>query len=142
MATIRYSPDKVKISYGGIALSGYMEGTFVEVERNEDGYTIQAGSLGDITRTRNLNRSGKITVTLMQHAPINDLLQAYLFLDDIGDSAPRKIQIKDLTNGMRCHADEAWISKAPKIERGKESMGIQWVFECSNLEIVTALGVI
>lgn len=132
----RYSPDQVKCSYGGVPITGYMDGTFIDVERHEDAYTTKVGSLGDVTRTRNLNKTGKITITLMQHSPVNDFLNVFLALDDLGDSTPRKIQIKDLTNNMRCSAAEAWITKPPKIERGKESMGIQWVFECARLEII------
>lgn len=135
----RYSPDQVKISFGGIAITGYMDGTFVDAERNEDQYTMHVGSLGDVTRTRNLNKTGKVTITLMQHAPINELLQTKLSLDDLADIPPQPLQIKDLSNNMRVHASQAWITKPPKIERAKESAGIQWVFECANLEITTAL---
>lgn len=137
----RYSPDQVKITYRGNLITGFAEGTFVECERNEDAYTIQVGSLGDVTRTRNLNKSGRVTITLMAHAPINDLLQVFLSADDIADITPGALQVKDLTNGMRVHAAEAWIMKAPKVERAKESGTIQYVFECANLEFVVALPV-
>ena len=137
----RYSPDQVKITFRGTLITGFMDGTFVECERNEDAYTIHVGSLGDVTRTRNLNKTGKITITLMQHAPINDLLSLFLATDDIGDIVPGALQIKDLTNGMRVHAAEAWIMKPPKIERGKESAGLQWVFECANMEVTPALDI-
>jgi len=139
MATRRYSPAQVKITFGGILISGYAEGTFIEVERNEDRYTTQVGSLGEVTRTQNLNRTGKVTLTLMQHAPINALLQGFIDLDELGDTDPQDLSIKDLSNSMRCHADEAWITKAPKIERSKDSATIQWTFECAAIEITTAV---
>lgn len=135
MSLQRYSPDRVKITFGGVPITGFMDGTFVEVERNEDAYTTHVGSLGDVTRTRNLNKTGKVTITLMQHAPVNDFLQIFLVDDELVETAPDALQVKDLSNGMRCHASQAWIEKAPKIERGKESMGIQWVFACADLEI-------
>ena len=144
MSFQRYSPDQVKISFSGITVTGFQDGTFVEVERSEDQYTTHVGSLGDVTRTRNLNKTGKITVTLMQHAPINDLLSITLAADALGDTPARSIMVKDLTNGMLCHASNAWIEKTPKIERGKESAGIQWVFACADLEVVpsnTALAI-
>lgn len=137
----RYDPSQVKCAFGGVVISGYQDGTFVEVERNEDQYTVQVGSLGDVTRTRNRNRTGKITITLMQHAPTNDLLESLLVLDETGDllsSAPKPLIIKDLSNGMLCLAPESWITKTPKIERGKESMGVQWVFECAHLQIIVS----
>lgn len=135
MALQQYSPDRVKVTFAGFPLTGFMDGTFIEVERSEDAYTMQVGSLGDVTRTRNLNLTGKITLTLMQHAPANDFLFSLLITDDIVEQSPKPMQVKDLTNGMHCGASQAWIEKAPKIERGKESGSCQWVFGCADLEI-------
>lgn len=136
MGFTQYSPDRVKVNVGGRIITGFADGTFIEIERNEDAFMTYVGALGDVTRARNMNKTGKITITIMQHAPSNDLLMSLLVADSIGDTLPFEITVKDLTNNMRCHAAEAWISKAPKIERGKEAAGIQWVFECANLEIV------
>jgi len=130
----RYSPDAVKITYRGTLITGFAEGTFVECERNEDAYNIQVGSLGDVTRTRNLNKTGRVTITLMQHAPINDFLNVFLAADDLVDTPPGALQVKDLSNGMRVHAAEAWVTKPPKVERAKEAGTIQYVFECADLE--------
>ena len=57
---------------------------------------------------------------------------------DLGDIPPGALQVKDLTNGMLCHAAEAWIMKAPKVERAKESGTIQYVFECAKLDFTVA----
>ncbi len=134
----RYSPDQVKITFRGNLITGYAEGTFVECERNEDAYTTQVGSLGEVTRTRNLNKTGKVTITLMQHAPINELLDVFIAADDLGDVPPGALQVTDLSNGMICHAAEAWIMKPPKVERAKESGTIQYVFECAKLDFTVA----
>lgn len=135
----RYSPDQIKLSFNGVPVTGFMDGTFLDVERQEANFTMHTGSLGDVTRTRNLNKTGKVTFTLMQHAPINDLLTTFLVQDEAGDHPPGTLQCKDLTNNMRCHAQHAWIEKAPKVERGKESMGIQWIIDCADLEIAPSL---
>lgn len=130
-----YSPALVTISFRGINLTGIMDGTFIEAERDEDAFTKHVGAGGSVTRTRNMNKGGKITVTLIQASPTNDLLASVLLLDELVGGQYGAIQIKDLSGNMRCHATQAWISKPPKVERAKESGSCVWVFDCAELEI-------
>ncbi len=129
-----YSTDQVVTIWNGINITGYAADTFIEVEREEDGWTVYVGSLGDVCRTKNLNRTGKITITLMQTSPINDLLAARATLDESTGDEFGPIQIKDLNGTMLVYGAEAWIMKRPKIERGKESGTVQWVFMVAQLE--------
>lgn len=130
-----YSPAKVTFSFMGQDITGYQDGTFIDVERAEDSFTKHVGSRGDVTRTQNLNRSGKITLTLMAQSPANDLLQARLQLDEQFGTEFGPLYIKDLSGNMRCRATIAWIMKPPKVERAKESGPCVWVFECADLFI-------
>lgn len=133
--TAQYNVDENIVSWKGINIVGYASDTFIEAEREEDGFTHYVGSLGDVCRTRNLNRMGKVTITLMATAAVNDLLAAAAQADeDTGDNwGP--IQIKDLNGNMRINGSEAWIQKRPKIERGKESGTIQWVFIVAEMKV-------
>ncbi|HEY6018999.1 MAG TPA: phage protein [Candidatus Paceibacterota bacterium] len=130
-----YHTDKVLASWQNVNITGYANDTFIEVERNEDSFTLYVGSLGEGCRTKNLNRSGKITITLMASSPINDLLaQAAQTDEDSGlDYGP--LSITDLNGNMVCFAAEAWVMKRPKIERAKEAGTVQWVFEAVVLEL-------
>lgn len=131
-----YSPDQVTISFNGINVTGFMDGTFIDVEHEEQAYTKHTGSLGDVTRTRNLNRTGKITITLMSGAPSNDLLQAMYQQDRQFGTGVGAFLVKDLGGNMVCRAAYAWIMKAPKIERAKESSPCVWQLEAADLSIV------
>ena len=130
-----YSPELMTVAFNGINITGFMDGTFIEIERNEDGFTTHVGATGDVTRTRNLNRSGKVTLTLTQASPVNDLLAAMHLQDEIFGLSYGSLQIKDLSGNMTARAHQAWIMKTPKIERAKESGSCVWVFECAALEI-------
>lgn len=130
-----YSPDQVVASFMDINITGYMDGTFIEVERDEDSFTKHVGALGDVTRTKNLNRSGKVTITLKAESPVNDLLAALLQTDEQFAATYGPLSIKDLNGNMRCSATYAWILKAPKVERAKESGSVQWIFDCADLFI-------
>lgn len=131
-----YSPDLVVVTFGDMIMSGFAPDTFIEAERDEDGFMKSVGSLGDVARSRNLNRAGKVTLTLMAVAPVNDLLYQLALIDELDGQSYASLQIKDLSGNMRCHSEIAWVLKWPKIERGKESGTVQWVFDCADLEIV------
>ncbi len=137
-----YSPDLVIVSFDGIMINGFANDTFVEVERDEDGFMKYTGSLGDVARSRNLNRGGKVTLTLMAVAPVNDLLAEASLLDEENGNIYGVLQVKDLSGNVRVHSDIAWIQKIPNVERGKESGTVQWVFDCAELTIVQGGNVI
>ena len=137
-----YHTDQVVASFLGENINGFADDTFIEVERNEDGWTLYVGALGDKCRTRNLNRSGKITFTLMATAPVNDRLATFANDDETFGFNFGPIQIKDLNGNMVCHGSEAWIMKQPKVERAKDSGTIQWVIEVADLTIVAGGNVV
>lgn len=137
----QYDPSQVTFAYKGVNITGYQDGTFIDAERNENSFTEHAGSLGDVTRSRILNRTGKITLTLMSQSPSNDVLDAFLAQDEQTGTNYGAIYIKDLFGNMKCHASAGWIAKQPKVERGKESGSTVWVFTCADLEIHAGGGV-
>lgn len=135
-----YSPDRVLVSFGGVLINGFANDTFIEVERDEDTFMKYTGSLADVARTRNLNRGAKVTLTLMATAAVNDEL-SLIALDDenaVDIDTVFSFEIKDISGEMFCHAEISWIQKMPKVERGKESGTIQWVFDCADMEIFPA----
>ncbi len=131
----QHSADAIICVWNGINIVGFADDTFVEIERNEEGFTLLIGALGDGARARSLNKSGKITFTLMAAAPVNSLLAAAAQADEITGEGYGPIQIKDLNGEMLVSAAEAWVSKRPKIERAAANSTIQWVLECRSLEV-------
>lgn len=130
-----YSPDRVIISFNGMPIRGFAPDTFIEVERDEDGFMKLTGSLGDVARSKNLNKGGKVTITLMAVSPTNDDLYGIGLVDEDDGTAYGEIFIKDLSGNMECHADTAWILKWPTVERGKESGTVTWVFDCASIDV-------
>ncbi len=135
MSFNNHSPDAIISTWNGINIIGYADDTFVEVERDEDGFTTLTGALGDVVRARSLNKTGKVTFTLLAASPTNDLLSAAATLDAATGLGYGPLQIKDLNGTMLCFAAEAWIMKHPKVERGREAGTVQWTIACAQLEI-------
>lgn len=130
-----YCPDFVDIIFGGIIINGYADGTFVDIEYEEDQFKKQTGSLGDVTRTRQLNRSGKITFTLMDSAPVNSLLMAVALEDMRVGGQFRPFSFVDRSSETFASATECWVMKLPKIERAKESGKVTWTLEAASIDI-------
>src|SRR5688572_16256587 len=106
-----YHTDQVVVVWKGINITGFANDTFVEIEREEEGFTTYVGSTGEVCRTKNLNRMAKVTVTLMASAAVNDLLAAEAQDDEDTGLNYGPIMVKDLNSNMRADGPEAWIEK-------------------------------
>ena len=135
MVTDLYSADQVFITWGPIQLVGRGPDTFCKVERNEDSFKLKVGADGEAVRTRVLNHSGKVTVTLLQTAKANALLQAAILADE---ATPNGVSIfpllvKDYGGNALWISPEAWITRPANHEMAAEAGTREWVFECSNI---------
>lgn len=131
-----YSPDQVCVVFGAERLSGFADGTFVKVERNEDTFQTKVGADGEVTRTRNLNRTGIITVTLLQTSASNAALAALAAADELSPNGVSvlPVLVKDLNGNSLHHAAEAWVKKPAAGEYGKEVTTREWVIEAAVLQ--------
>ena len=59
-----YSPKQVVVYYGGIRVEGFMEGTFVVADENQERFTLHVGADGKATRVQSNDESGRVTITL------------------------------------------------------------------------------
>lgn len=135
MAFNNYDPSACILSWNGLIITGFMDGTFINAERNEDGFTLMTGATGESCRTRNLNRSGLVTVTLLQTSASDAALRAAAALDELTGVNTGALLVKDtlnLTTFLR--AKDAWIKKVANMEFAKEATGREWVFECADLK--------
>ncbi len=138
MAVKTYDPSKVIIVFAGRVLSGFAEGTKVTVEHDEDAWTTQIGVDGEGTRSKSNNRSGTITVELMQSSDDNLFLYGIYEIDRNSNAGALPLLVKD-GSGTSIHmAETAWISKLPSAEYAIEAGAREWIFKTDIL--VSALG--
>lgn len=125
-----YDPSKVLITYNNFALSGFADGTFATVTRNEDMWTLSVGCDGEDTRSKSNNKSGTFEITLMQSSESNQILSDFMLADELSNSGSGPLLVKDASSGTTLYmAEQAWIKKAPDSEFGRESGSRTWVFE-------------
>ena len=132
---LTYDPKQVTVIVGGNSISGFADGSFVKIERNEDSWTLQMGTDGEGTRSKSNNRSGKVTVTLMQSSDSNNILQGIATSDELTNGGLVPILIKDGSGASLYMAEQAWSVKPPSSEFAREAGGREWVLETDSLQV-------
>ena len=135
-----YDPSQVVCTFLGSPITGYADGTFVKVDRAEDGFALKVGAAGEAARSRNKNKSGTISFTLMQTSPMNDILSAAADADELLGTGVGAAMVKDINGTTLVLAATAWIKKRPSVEFGKEVGDREWVLESDNLAQFTVGG--
>lgn len=132
-----YDPAKIVVTFRGVQLTGFAEGTFLTSSREEDGFTKEVGADGLTTRIQNRNRSGMVSLTLQGASPSNDVLTNYARTDELTGFGYGELLVKDLNGTTLIAASDAWIRKIPDVEYAKDSNGgREWIFDCETLDIV------
>lgn len=132
----QYNPKKIAGSWRGIPFVGFMDGTFISVEADEDAAMKHVGAQGNATVAINANEGAAITLTLAQSSPTNDALSA-LVPNARRNSLPSgPLMIKDLNGLTLVMCETAWIKKVANVTYGKEIEGREWVFDCESAVII------
>ena len=112
---------KVSVIVDGRFIVGFMDGTPVQAEKNEDNVIPHVGAAGDVTFTESNNQTGTITLTLKQ---TSTSLPALIALAKQKRSFP--VQIIDANdNKVKAGGNEARILKTPAVEWGAEVSGVE-----------------
>lgn len=130
-----YNPAEVSTIVGAFNMQGFADGSFVTIEMNEDAWNLYVGSDGEGARSKSNNRSGTITIRLMQTSSSNEILSALYKSDDVGDAGITNILIKDSSGSTLAMAENAWIRKLPAVDFARESGEREWVFESDNIQV-------
>ncbi len=128
-----YDPKKVLVTFGGMPLGGYADGTFVSIKAKSDLFSKKVGADGEIVRSRSNDNTHEVTLTLMQSSPSNTYLSTIKNLDRLANLGIRPLSITDLSGSSLFFWPQAWINKDPDADFAKEASDRAWVFETGNV---------
>lgn len=131
----QWDPGRSTFYFMGIQAIGFMDGTFITAERAEDAFTEQVGAAGDVTRVRNRNKTGTVTVVLQAASPTNALWSALAIQDEQFGLGVGSLLAKNTDYSIAIDSPRGWIKKIPKLEMAAEAVGREWVFTCANLHM-------
>ena len=135
MAVHTYDPANVIVSIGGTPMSGFADGTFVMVSRDEDAFSKVSGADGEVSRAKSNNRSGSLTLTLMQTSMSNDILSAIALLDEVSNTGIVPVLVKEIGTDTILMSGEGWIKKIPDASYGKEVENREWVLDLATVNM-------
>jgi len=130
-----YDPRDVQIIVGGVPLSGFADGTFINVASDEPLYNKTVGADGEVSRSRSNNRAGTVTITLKQTSNGNDVLSGFAALDDASNGGVFPMMIKEIGSGRTIvFAQSAWIEQFPDVDYAKEVGDRAWTIATGPLQ--------
>lgn len=134
MANVLHTFDinKFLVIFGGTRLSGFVEGTFLEVEFDDDSFQDQAGVDGEVCRVQNAKAIATATVHILQSSGTNDILSGY-FLADKSLNAPLPFLVKDMSGRTVLESTESWILRIPPLNYAEEVQSREWQIRCAKL---------
>lgn len=135
MAVRTYDPKNVVIAIGGVPMSGFADGTFLEIVRDEQAFTKVVGADGYTSRVKSNNRGGTLTLTLLETSPSNDILSGIAALDELSNAGVVPILVKDMSGNSVYFSATGWIQKLPDSAFGKEVNNRAWVLDLADVDI-------
>lgn len=135
MATKTYDPKSVTVVIGGFPISGFADGTFINIMRSSDAFTKTVGADGDTTRVKSNDKSGEMTITLDMTSISNDVLTTIALRDELANAGVVTVRIKDLLGASTYVSATGWIRKLPEVEYSKETSTREWVIDMGDLEM-------
>ena len=133
MAFAQYDSKQVLVIVGGAPISGFADGTFVEVAFDEQQWNKVTGADGLTQRSKTNNFAGNITITLMNGSNGNDALSALWNADRISNQGVVPVLVKDLSGRTLWAAENGWVQQMPNQAFGKDATERSWVIDCDDL---------
>ncbi len=135
-----YDPDQISINFAGIPVeSGLADTTFLTVTRNVEAFKTKVSADGQVTRVKVKDKTGRVTITLMQRSDVNAAFSALHTLDKEtpNGAGVGPLLIKDRQGTSLYTASKAWIEKDPDANFGTDSDVRAWVIFCADLVALT-----
>ena len=135
MAVRTYDPKQVIVTIGGVPMSGFSDGTFLEIDRNEPTWNTVVGADGLVTRGKTNNFSGTLTLTLKQSSPSNDVLSGFMAVDEATNRGVFPLLVKDLAGNSIYFSAQAWVTQYANSSFGKDISDRQWVITMAEADV-------
>jgi hypothetical protein len=124
-----YDPKKVIVTFGTLALSGYMDGTFITITPEGDAFEKHKGADGSIDRVNKNSYSFEVSLVLKQTAPANVSLAGLKYADQESNKGILPLTIKDFSGTSLFTATSAWLRREPDSEFGDSMSSRTWIFD-------------
>jgi hypothetical protein len=117
-----YDPRDINVIVNGQFLTGFAEGNFVTAEKDEENYSTHVGAKGEVSRARNADPMGTITINLKNTSPSNAVLNKLAKSRDTFE-----LYVVDANeNAKKAGGSICWAEKPADLSWGDEIETIEW----------------
>lgn len=131
-----YDFDQVYLVLAGAVVDGFAPNTPIRLTRETDTFSHVVGADGKVARSKTLQRTARLEISLLQTSASNDILSAVHILDrdapngaGIFPFALRDKSGRSMYSGAQC-----WVMKAPDPSFEREATQRDWVIAIAKLE--------
>lgn len=125
-----YIPESVNCLIGGIIpVEGFVDGTFISVDKDEMPYSSIRMPDGTVARKKNNSQTYTITITLHNGAETNNLLTKMWQIDELTDRGKFPLLIKDQSGSDLLFSTESWIEGIPSMTKSNAIDSRVWVIK-------------
>jgi len=125
-----YVPESVNCLIAGfIPIEGFVDGTFISVDKDEMPYSSVRMPDGTIARKYNNSQTYTITITLHNGAETNNLLTKMWQVDEITQRGKFPLLIKDQSGSDLLFSTESWIEGIPSLTKSNAIDSRVWVIK-------------
>lgn len=136
MTLYSYSPEDVTILLAGvIPVEGYVEGTFVSIQKDIPPFTTSHTADGTMSRVHRPSASYSLRIALMATSPINDVLTKLMQLDEITKMGKFPVLIKDQLGTSFFFSATSWVEASPNLTYDTGIGERDWLIKCSQAAI-------
>lgn len=127
-----YSPEDVTVSIAGIQITGFVDGTFISIRREDPAFTTRVSADGMVSRTQSNNEVVSVDLTLMSTSAYNDLLSTIYLADRVSHLAKFPFYIKDTLGSTLLFSGVAWVSNVADVEFSTDVTSRVWEIQCAQ----------
>lgn len=131
-----YIPESVNCLVAGIIpIDGYVDGTFISIDKDEMPFTDIRLPDGTVARRYNNSQTYSIAITLHNGAETNNLLTKLWQIDEITQRGKFPLLIKDQSGSDLFFSTESWIESIPTLAKSNGVDARTWVIRSANAVI-------
>lgn len=125
-----YCPESVNCLIAGlIPIEGFVDGTFITVDKDEMPYSSVRMPDGTVSRKYNNSQTYTITITLHNGAETNNLLTKLWQVDELTQRGKFPLLIKDQSGSDLLFSTESWIEGIPSLTKSNAIDSRVWVIK-------------
>lgn len=133
MALLTYVPSQLDVSLAGfINISGFAQGSFLEIRKDVTPYQYQSAMDGQTSRTFVYDANYTVTLTLAQSSESNNDLNSLHALDLATQLGKVPLMIRDKSGSTTFFSPTAWIENYPELVFSDGMEGRQWTIRCTE----------